>query len=239
LGTPNGRGRVTESLVIVVSILIAFFLDAWWERQVERRDLLDDLVNVSQEIEPNLSALDLHLLFQRTASASILELATRSDEVGAKDLIEVPDTIVLSAMVFVPSYDPSTGAVDALIASGQLSQLENDDLKRILTEFRTEVEDIREDELGARAIAHEYLLPLFWDDDGLTPALGRSNEYHARGLTEVTLPTVPVQLRNIPELKNILMLRFAWIDSAIRELDLLRADLVRASDLLVVETGGT
>ena len=115
MGTPNGRGRVTESLVIVVSIIIAFFLDAWWERQVERRDLLDDLVNVSQEMESNLSALDLHLFFQRTASASILELAARSDEVGANDLIEVPDTIVLSAMVFVPSYDPSTGAVLSLI----------------------------------------------------------------------------------------------------------------------------
>ena len=125
-----------------------------------------------------------------------------------------------------------------MIASGQLSQLENADLKRILTEFRTEVEDIREDELGARTIAHEYLLPLFWEDDGLTPALGRSNEYHARGLTEVALPTVSVQLPNVPELKNILTIRYAWIDSAIRELDMLRVDLVRAADLLVAETGG-
>ena len=156
----TGRGLLAEGLVVIVSILIAFGLDAWWDGWRAQVDLGEDLANVREEILANLEALELHLLMQRTAVGSVVELAERAVAAAPGETIEVPDTVLLAALVHVPTYDPSTGAVDALIARGGLSQIEDRSLQDILTGFRTAVLDLREDELEARRIAHEEVLPL-------------------------------------------------------------------------------
>jgi len=137
--------------VVVVSILIAFGLDAGWDSYRDRADLREDLVNVRNEVDANLIALQRDQDFQERGLASI-EVVLDSVRASQTDgWLTLSDTIVLAALLFTPTYDPSTGAVDALIASGRLSELENGELQHILTEFRTKVEDLREDQLEAIA----------------------------------------------------------------------------------------
>jgi hypothetical protein len=52
----NGAGLLIESLAVIVSIHVAFGLDAWWDARQLRIDLLEDLTSVTEEVERNIAA---------------------------------------------------------------------------------------------------------------------------------------------------------------------------------------
>jgi hypothetical protein len=193
----RGIKLVLEGIVVVVSILIAFGLDAWWDRAVERRDLLDDLINVEQELATNIVTVGAAIEFQSRAIALIDTLLERARQIPIGGLVPLPDTILVSALVFTPTYDPSTGAVDALIASGRRSDLDDPELKGILTDLRMAVLDIREDELNARAAAHDRVLPLFWEVPAIGSAFGKVNDYYSEDFGRVALPSERVELPHV------------------------------------------
>lgn len=235
----TGVALLLEGFVVIISILIAFGLDAWWGERQLRHDLREDLVGVRQEIESNRAALDLEVLFQRTATTSIDDLLGRIDAAGGDSEITLPDTVASFAMVFPPTLEASMGAVSALISDGSLSRLGDRRLAALLGNLAARVEDVRETELGARRIAMEELVPLFWEAPGLSSAFGRSVEYQQRGLDSIPLATRPVRLPNPVGLKNRLLLRRAWVASALRGLEQLDAEFERAEELLrEVEVGG-
>ena len=82
----DGKGRlVREGLVIVISILLAFALDAWWDDAADRRDLRQDLIGVSEEIRVNQGRIDFQVdLMERTvAGGDSLLAAFSAAEEGA------------------------------------------------------------------------------------------------------------------------------------------------------------
>ena len=221
-----------EGIVVIVSILIAFGLDAWWDRSVERRDFVDDLANVELELATNIAAVAAAVEFQARAMASIDVLLDHAAATPVGAPMSVPDTVILQAFVSTPSYDPSTGAIDALIASGRLSDLDDAELKSILTDFRTAVLDIREDELGARSAAHDRVLPLFWDSPAIASAFAKVNEIYDEGFGRVPMASQTVDLPHVDGLSNRLHFRRAWVIAAVRELEIHEARLKRAAELM-------
>ena len=102
---------VTEGVVIVLSILLAFGIDAWWGERQLQRDLQDDLADVSREVRSNIAAVDVELRFQRTAVSSVDDLLGRIDAAGGGPWISLPDTVASFALVFPPTLEASSGAV--------------------------------------------------------------------------------------------------------------------------------
>ena len=234
----SGVRLILEGLVVIVSILIAFWLDAWWGAHQLRLDLIDDLTTVSEEFEANVASLEVELRLQRIAAASINDLVSRIDGAGDDLWLTLPDTIVAFAFVYPPTYDASTGAVGALISSGALSRIQDPRLKGILGNIEAQVEDVRESELGARRVAAEVIMPLFWEEAALASALGRGREFRGRGLAKTQLTSRTIRIRNAAGLKNRLLLRLGWVDGSVGSLDDLRTDMVLALDLLAVEVDG-
>jgi hypothetical protein len=65
------RRVLVEGAVIVGSILLALFLEAWMADREVRREVSADLVGIDSELESNLSLLDFDLdLLRRTVAAS-------------------------------------------------------------------------------------------------------------------------------------------------------------------------
>jgi hypothetical protein len=226
---------LVEGAVIVVSILLAFALDAWWDARRERVELLEDLASVTEEVRSNLDVLALESRFHGTAVSSIDDLLARIDAAEDGVWLTLPDTIASFAIVFPPLVDPSTGALDALVAGGGLSRIRDRRLQRILGNVGALVEDVQDGERGARRLAMEELVPLFWDSPDLASAIGRSGEYRERGLADTALPTREIRLPNVPGLTNRLLLRRAWVASSIRSIERLQADLEEALRLLESE----
>ena len=101
--------------------------------------------------------------------------------------------------------------------------------------MRAQIEDVHDSEWGARRLATEEIVPLFWGSPDLASSLGRSGEYRRRGLEKTALTSRTIQLQNVDGLRNRLLLRRAWVISSLEAIERLRADLEAALELLRVE----
>ena len=116
----NWYRLIIEGLVIVVSILLAFAIDAWWDQHREMRDAEDQVARVVAELRANVEILK--------AQDQSLEFATG----GAREFLSImgPDAGPVSVktvgeMMYriysVPTLSLSTSASRNLLSSGQLT----------------------------------------------------------------------------------------------------------------------
>lgn len=148
-----------EGLVVLLSILAAFFLEGWRADRELARELSQELVSVRGELERNRELIDAELQSLSRVEAAALALG---DLLGASDArqVSVPDTLALLGVQWAPSFSGSFGAVTALISSGRLAQVEDPTLRVGLAGLDAAISDALEEELFARQITVEQLLPL-------------------------------------------------------------------------------
>ncbi|NOX69837.1 MAG: hypothetical protein GXP15_11665 [Gammaproteobacteria bacterium] len=135
---------ISESVLIVVSILLALSADAWLDSR-----------NQSARLEGHVAALarDFDTMLERVNAS--YNAANRGVEAGRhlsilmQESAEIdPDQAreLLWHLVFYEVFSPSVGAYQALVASGNLELLENYELKRELVDFFGSFEDVKASE---------------------------------------------------------------------------------------------
>jgi hypothetical protein len=123
-----------EGLVIVVSILLAFAIDAWWDKRREMSDAEDQVARVVAELHANIAILQ--------AQNAALEHATE----GAREFLSImgPDAGPVSVQTVgemmyriygVPTLSLSSSATRNLLSSGQLTAGRWIDIRLALTEL--------------------------------------------------------------------------------------------------------
>jgi len=229
---------IWEGLVVVASILIAFALDAWWDSSNDRAALRLELIGVAQELSDNRAALAERAEGHRLQISSITEVLDLQAASAGSESIEVSDSLLFRAAVTSPTTDPSAGALAALIASGRISLVRDVELRRFLAAFQTRVEDVREDELGARAVAHERVFQILGSDPAAEAAaslplgLGATDPFPARR------SRVSLQPDAWRELRSNLALRRWWLSVAVEEAEDFLQEMDRALESLARETSG-
>jgi len=226
---------LAEGAVIVGSILLALFLDAWWADREVRRDVSADLVGIEGELESNLSLLayDLDLL-RRTvaASSSLLESLDAQRE---SPFVTVADTVTAMARIVSPTLGVSVGGVEALMASGRLAVVRSPELRRRLAGLSSLVEEVTEDEDLGQEIGWQQL----------APAVARRSDfdmgYVIAELTTKRIPGVPLESRsevshpNSSEIRGFLRARRGWYGQAIRDAEKLQAEMSELRALIRTE----
>jgi len=196
-------------------------------------------LNVAQELTTNREEFETRREQHRRAQASIERLLGALDASPGAARVVVSDSVVMEALVFVPTSDPSTGALDALISSGGLADLANADLKRDLAGLRDSYGDLREGELMARSLAYDRILPLLANNSTLEPLL-------LRLLPPGTLASiseggqsveVEVPLAERSRVRNYLSLRSGWVRDAEVKIGRLLTQLDDALRSLEAELG--
>ena len=144
------RGLLLESAAVIVSILIAFALDAAWDNRELGRELEQDLASVAAEVQTNIQAAGTHIaLAERIASSSSEILGVlRSAPDGTP--VPVVDTLIWW-QTMTPTYEPSLGAIEAVAASGRMSAIEDRELSRRLASLSSRIEDAVEEEYEAQS----------------------------------------------------------------------------------------
>lgn len=147
-----------EAIAIVASILVAFAIDAWWEERNDQRWQTEQLMALRDEFAANQEALTwvrrMDERFAETIEGILDEL--RAHEPG--DVIEV-EKRRLGALAAWRTSDVATGALDALLASGRLGDIENAELRQALAGWPSAVLDVQEDESLARDFLPNVLVP--------------------------------------------------------------------------------
>jgi hypothetical protein len=121
-------------LVVVVSILIAFSLDAWWTKRAEKRTGTAHLRALRSDFEQNVSRLKVHIeREERIADASrrLLRVATSPTTPSPEDSV----SNLLGQVFNSGRFDPVMGAYEAVVSSGGLDQVRDDSLRVALADF--------------------------------------------------------------------------------------------------------
>lgn len=156
-----------EGFVVVVSILLAFWIDAWWDGYKDSKRQASQLIAMREEFFDSVTALDTLLQIVQQHADRVDELISVLKEAEGAT-IEVPGHLLGYAIGWRTS-DVSTSTLNALIASGDLNLVRNEKLRRDLAGLPAVLLDVTEDEVMAMEFA-ESIMASFLAREGLAEA---------------------------------------------------------------------
>lgn len=134
-----------EVSAIVFSILLAFAIDAWWSRVLTARESKEALRRL--QLEFTLSREELARtrgIHENIAQATAFLLEQTGPESNAPESYEVER--LLSEITRWQTFNPVSGTLNSLLASGDLALIPDADLQTDLAGWPDLVEDLNEDE---------------------------------------------------------------------------------------------
>jgi len=138
---------MVESVAIILSILLAFAIDAGWDEIKERNQEKAFLVSLLSDFTETRSRIDESI----DAHMKFIDLARQLLDYHSDDTPNIePEALeeMLSAVFFnwESLYLPS-GSRDALFASGDIEIIDNEELREMLAAWPSLVADANEDDI--------------------------------------------------------------------------------------------
>ena len=139
-GPSQLRSRLAEATAIVLSILLAFAIDAWWQQLVERREEVQLLSALRTEFAVNLERVAeisaFHADLRATAEALLSAAADSGSEPTADSVAKL-----IGDVTWWGGYTAFESAtLSAVILGGKLDLIQNEDLGSQLTAWQHSVE---------------------------------------------------------------------------------------------------
>lgn len=139
-----------EAVAVVISILLAFAIDAWWtekkESEVEHVALLalrDDFMASSEQMARVLQSLEAARTdYARFESATVAELIEHDLDTNQQ---------ILSALVKNHTFDPDTATLDALANDGRLALISDAKLLARLSLWQRSLDNLEDISFELRA----------------------------------------------------------------------------------------
>jgi hypothetical protein len=134
-----------EAAAIVMSILLAFAIDAWWDNRQDRSEEQRILVGLKAEFEQNLELIDIEFSYRHAVIDSTLKILDASVAPTTTNP-EILDGLI-GDLSWWQNIKYSRGAIDGLLQSGRLSLIENEELRRVLASMPSQFDDTTGSEL--------------------------------------------------------------------------------------------
>jgi hypothetical protein len=180
---------VAEGAAIVVSILLAFAIDAWWTDKRERDEVLETLAIVHSDFRRSLENLESRQVRSAAKLKSINQLLEAS-LASTSDLTEEGvDSLLGDVTWYAVEHTVSTGALDSLVDTGGLRLVEDIELRRNLADWPRYLGYVRETIDKDFLVYQNAWLPLM-REIGYLPQIAMTMT-HPPGLPETTFP-IPV-----------------------------------------------
>ncbi len=152
-----------EGVVIVVSILLAFGIDAWWAGIESRRDAHRELGTVLEEVHEARAQLQVVALWREREQSAASAVQSRLEGASPDEPIAVPDTLFGLSFGYLVINDAPAQAAEAFVTSGHVDEVEDVELRRALLTWTSAVADLRDDEVRFGVEVENQLLDDFYD----------------------------------------------------------------------------
>jgi hypothetical protein len=229
-----------EGAAIVISILLAFAIEAWWSNYQDRAEEQGILLGLKSEFGHNLSLIETEISYRNAVIRSILRIfdaSSMQSSIDSEDLDEL-----IGDVTWWSNIEYSRGAIDGLIQSGRLTLIANEEMRRALASIPSIYADTTRAELNDRDTTNGVVIPFLNTHASLsqianTMAKGRPGT----GLSP-TLPVYPASehqdhtaLLRDPEFLGILVQEHWNHLEAITDYKSLKAALENALRLIDLE----
>lgn len=154
----NWAAVVVEILIVVVGVLLALAADSWVDERSDRAEERAVLIGLLADYKTNRNRLDELVEFHRNAinsAQSLLALTGPEPESADPGVV---DALVVGFMTW-ELYAPVEGRLNALLSSGRIGVLRNNDLQAALAGWAAVLEDVRENERYAVDLQLHVFVP--------------------------------------------------------------------------------
>ena len=133
--TIDWKGIIAEGTAVVVSILIAFWIDAWWQERSERKALVEYLVHFENEVIANDELIDIHLSAISDDLIALHKVFLALSDSDQQVLTESFNHDLANSL-WIRSPEVSMDAFDELTTSGNLRFVSNAQFKIVFNDYR-------------------------------------------------------------------------------------------------------
>jgi len=207
---------IAESTAVVVSILLAFTIDAWWVERSDRQAEREELSRLYEEFSRNRDRLHEDVLLDSRSGqnrayeggARLLEMLRAHK--GPEETVAVSNRLLLDVTA-APSFDATTPVLDGLILSGRLEIIEDRNVLSAISEWNRWVSQTSEVELHARDLALGQLYPALAERGNLGGVLDEENldrqismrvDDEILGLVALRVRMMTLALSNLSDLRD-------------------------------------
>jgi hypothetical protein len=201
-----------EAVAIIVSILMAFAIDAWWDDRQTRMEEQQILHGLKEEFivihEVLTSDMAEHLQRLEMLEKLLLEFVNGPSE----DVGPIMDMALL-ALVSPNTSDIGNGTLDALLNSGSVEILQNRELRARLAAWPGVIGEVWDDQINGAKIVLEIHIPYFisenvaagaamsqWYSDWPIPVQSTSND-----------PDAITRLLDDPKFRVLVEIRYGFL----------------------------
>ena len=135
---------LAEGVAIVVSILLAFGIEAWWSNREVRQNVQENLEALREELRGNLRELKPEKSYRNAVMASLERLITQNEGSGVLSSEDV-DRLIGDGLWF-GTGNFSTGALESILQSDIFSAIQDGQLQRLLASLPELYDDVAEAE---------------------------------------------------------------------------------------------
>ena len=225
-----------EAPVIVISILLAFAIDAWWQDRGERRAelvLLERLRSDFLELRSALKVVEDEHDEARTACLALLQIP-------AGDAVpETPEFDRMVTLVFLASrtFNPGSGAVASFHGNEEAQLLVNRELADRLLAWSGLVDELQEEEANLQKGVAERWSPFIASRVSLGPYLRGAGEPGADIPAHIVAPESRQALIVDATFTNHVLDRFKWQQLALRDIGPVQSAVAEILELIEAELG--
>lgn len=149
---------VAEGSIIVVSILLAFWIDAWWSERQTRAEESEAISQLVADFRTNAERLKIIRGVHEAALDAAYEILARAG-MGGHSQSDATTAELAYISLRAWTYDPVLGGTNSLIQSGRLGILSNSTLRVALAGWPDIVEDLTGDEWNENRTTFEQIAP--------------------------------------------------------------------------------
>jgi len=132
---------LTEGGAIVISILLAFWIDAWWSERQERQAELDYLIALQKDFGETRDNLQSHIDRVAALFDQVNQVLNVIADTNAAELPDAFSKMVGDAYV-IPHPVAVTGTYEDMVNSGNLRLLRDEELRVTMAEFMNILENL-------------------------------------------------------------------------------------------------
>ncbi len=156
----NWLRLVSEGIAIVVSILLALAVDAWWEERQKSHAEQQLLRSLKSDFLENDRRIKGHIKLESRLANAISDLLDQMGSVEEGEPITVADSL-LAAVLPSPTFDPVKTTLEASASAGLIQLIRSEEVRNELANWQSVADDTRQDELAVRKVVNDLLLPEF------------------------------------------------------------------------------
>lgn len=223
------KTRLGEGVTIIVSILLAFALDSWWDTHRTSRAVDEGLMSVVEELHDAEGGLVERVSAYDRVDGYLVAVLDLLDSAPSGSAIAIPDTL-MAAVLYTPTIDPPTGALEAFLESGLLVSVSDPVAQSHLAVLPSRYDDGKDDERDALNYTLATVRPLFersLSASDFAAVLAQMDRYWSlfREGTAWVTPVTPVTLRATPEIRNSIASRLQMLRTSRSEVEGLRESI--------------